>query len=807
MTALIEILKESWRITTRNKLNSLIAVLILAAGLSACIFAIGMGAALYKNDGSVIPKALYALGEFNNGAVQGLRGRDGLALKQSNVPELSDLSLIRPAAFNVHTGSDQSARAFNVEGAWVDGAIFSKLGWRMALGRDFTSDDFANSATDDASNSAIAGARDIAGAIIIGDNLWRSELGARADIVGQKITVDGTPRTVIGVLGPDRAFPNREQVYVPFRLTESSALIGRFFVAFAILEPQALARVQAVLALRQARRVADVGESAKKTPFVAMELMGGSVNAESRLLFDALSLVGWLVLLLAATNVGGLMLVHWLTRTHEIATRSALGSSRARLAGSAFLQSTLLVTLALGLALFAMRFGMARFENFLHFGDSAQIPLYVHFDLKASMVVPIFIACLITTIVSTFPVLWHLRETNLMRELRGTERGNSNSGKLGLLLLVAQCFLSVAAVLVAIICAQGSQTALSRDYGIHAPRVVVAQIRSSDPAAQAEAAQKLIAQLKAHPEVELFSVSMTIPQVFNVNRDVKLGDELASFNFAPSDENFAEIYGIKMRPGRWFSVGDIGKPVTVLDPAAAEKAFGSASVIGKELRFFDADGRTEKSATVIGITEPVTLDFEQGKDRPSMFVPMQLDNPWGARFSIRTRNPNPQSFLKTIARMGAALDQRVALFDVSTYAQAFKRGGGSYQLLSYMFAPMGLLALVLTAVGLAALLGSLVARRMRQSAIRRALGAGVYGVLVPLLRPLLSAAFVGLVLGTSIAVPLGINLSNVFYGEQNLSGTSIFLTLIVVILSLALACITPARRALRANPNMILKQE
>ena len=802
MTALIEILKESWRITARNKLNSLIAVVILAAGLAACIFAIGMGAALYTNDGSVIPKTLYALGELNNGAVQGLRGRDGLALKQSNVPELSDLSLIRPAAFNVHTGSDQSARAFNVEGAWIDGAIFSKLRWRMALGRDFTADDFANSATDDdVSNGAIAGA------IIIGNNLWRSELGARADIVGQEITVDGTPRTVIGVLGPDHAFPNREQVYVPFRLTDSSDLIGRFFGAFAILEPQALAKVKALLALRQASRLAEVGESAKKTPFAALQLMEGSVSAESRLLFDALSLVGWLVLLLAATNVGGLMLVHWLTRTHEIATRSALGSSRARLAGSAFLQSALLVTLALGLALFAMRFSMAKFENFLHFGNSAQLPLYIHFDLKASMFLPIFIACLISTIVSTFPVLWHLRETNLMRELRGTERGNSNSGKLGLILLVAQCFLSVAAVLVAIICAQGAQTALNRDYGIHAPRVVVAQIRSSDPIAQTEAAQKLIVQLKANPEVELFSVSMTIPQVFNFNRDVKLGDELASFNFAPSDENFAEIYGIKMRSGRWFSVSDIGKPVTVIDPAAAEKAFGSANAIGKELRFFDADGQTEKSATVIGITEPVTLDFEQGNDRPSMFVPMQLDNPWGARFSIRTRSANPQPFLKTIARIGATLDQRVALFDVSTYAEAFKRGGDSYQLLSYMFAPMGLLALVLTAIGLAALLGSLVARRMRQSAIRRALGAGVYGVLVPLLRPLLSAAFLGLVLGTGIAVPLGMNLSNVFYGEQNLSATSIFLTLIVVILSLALACITPARRALRANPNMILKQE
>ena len=157
--------------------------------------------------------------------------------------------------------------------------------------------------------------------------------------------------------------------------------------------------------------------------------------------------------------------------------------------------------------------------------------------------------------------------------------------------------------------------------------------------------------------------------------------------------------------------------------------------------------------------------------------------------------------------VGTEADQRVALFNVRTYAEAFARNGGGFRLLSYMFAPMGLLALILTAVGLAALLGSLVARRMRQSAIRLALGAGVYGVLVPLLRPLLSAALLGLILGTTVALPLSMKFSGVFYGSESLSYASIFFTLIVVIVGLGLACIAPARRALRANPNRILKQE
>ena len=798
MTAFFDILKESLRITTRNKLNSLLAVLILAAGLAGCIFAIGMGAALYKNDASVIPESLYILGELEKGGIQGMRGRDGLALKQSNVPEFNGLTLIRQAAFNVHTGSELAARGFKVDGAWIDGAIFSRLGWRMARGRDFAVDDFSASSAEE---------RGISGGVIIGDNLWRSEFGARTDIIGLNIIVDGTPRSVIGVLKPDRAFPGSEQLYVPFRLTESNTLISRFFGVFAFFEPQALPRVNALLAARQIQRVAENGESAKQTPFAAMDFASAGLNTELRVVFSMLSLIGWLVLLLAATNVGGLMLVHWLTRTHEIATRSALGSSRLRLAGSAFLQSFMLVALALGIALLAMQFGMAKFEQFLRASDSAQVPLYVHFDFKLSMLAPMFLACISTAVVTTFPVLWHLRETNLMRELRGAERGNSNSGKLGIILLVLQCFLSVAAVLISIVCARGADTALNRDYGIHAPRTVVAQIRSSDLATQTEVAQKLFDQLKAHPEVEQVSMSIGIPQVFSIDRDVVLGDQRLSFNFAPSDQNFADVYGIKLRSGRWLLDTEVGKPVAVIDVAAAEKLFGSTPAIGQTVRYLDADGRTKKNATVIGVTEPVTLDFEQGIDGPSMFVPMQADTVWGVSFSIRTRDKNAETFLPTLDRIGAAVDQRVALFNVRTYAEAFERNGGGFRLLSYMFAPMGLLALILTAVGLAALLGSLVARRMRQSAIRLALGAGVYGVLVPLLRPLLSAAFLGLILGTTIALPLSMKFSEVFYGSETLSYGSIFLTLTVVIVGLALACITPARRALRANPNMILKQE
>ncbi len=801
MTALFDIWKESLRITLRNKLNSLLAVVILAAGLAGCVFAIGMGVALFSNDGSVIPQTIHVIGEREGTRMGALRGRDALALRALNLPELATMSLLRSATFNVRiqkTNKPGAGRGLNIEGVWTDGEIFTTLGWTMALGRDFRPADFVANGANDAA---------ISGGVIISDLLWRNEFGARANVLGQPLLIDGTRREVIGVLRPSRAFPNRGQLYVPFRLSADSTLIGRFFNVFARIQPNQLDAVKIGVAALQARREADVGAPAKRSPFSVVDFSTAGANPETKLVFQMLSIVGWLVLLLASVNVGGLLLVHWLSRTHEIATRSALGSSKVRLAGAALMQATILVALALSLTLISLHFGMPMFEEFLHTSPNAGVPIYMHFNLKLGMLLPMMLACLVAVFASTAPVLWHLRESNLMRELRGTERGNSGAGKLGLTLLVTQCLLSVSAVLIAVMCAQGASAAMQRDYGIHAPRVLVAQIRSSDQAAQIQAGRQLFAELKAHPDVELASASMGIPQIFQPNAELVVGTERVAINFTPSDANFADVYGVKIRTGRWLLDTDVGHNVVVIDPAAAALAFPTGDAIGQEITYFGIDGKSKRSATVIGITEPVSLDLEQGPDKPSMFVPMQWDESLGVCFSVRTRAQNERTFLPTFARLGNAADARIALFNLRSYREAFEAAGGGYRILSGLFAPMGVLALVLTAVGLAALLGSLVAKRMRQSAIRRALGASASGVLIPLLRPLLLAAAFGLAVGTALALPLAIQMSKMIFEGQYLSSATIIITLLIVIGALLVACITPARRALRANPNLILKQE
>jgi putative ABC transport system permease protein len=804
MSALMDVWREALRITLRNKAASLLSILILIAGLAGCIFGIGMGASLMNASGSVIPSRLHSLGTLGPTGLGGLRGHEVLSLRQRQLPELAAMSAVRSAQFNVYVADVAGGgRSLSVDGAWIDQPIFTQLNWPMALGRDFVQADFAASST--ASQASVDDIKR-SGSVLVGEQFWRTVLAANPKAIGTSLRIDGAQHTIVGVLPEGRAFPFRQQIYLPFQLSPSSALMPRVMGLFAIIEPAQLQTVQSTLELMQAERVKELGPIAKNTPLKIQSFFDANNSLENKIIFQTLSVVGFLVLLLAATNVGGLLLVNWLARSQENATRTALGCTRARLGMASVTQASLLVLIALTLTIITMNFGLPWFETYLHQAQGG-IPLYMHLNFKTSMILPVALVSLVTVAAVAFPVYWHLREAALMRGLRVGERGNSSPGKLGLVLLGLQCALSVAAVMIALLCARGANHAMTRSYGIQAPQVVVTRIMSSDLATQEQAARKLLSSLRAHADVLDVSVSVGIPHAMLMQRDLQLPASKVDVDYVPADRKFAELYGIKLRRGRWFTDADEGRDVVIIDPATALTAFKTEEAIGRTLNYIHGDGKTLLSATVIGVTDPVGLDLEQGPDQPSMFVPMLWNSGAGVSFAIRTRASDPASFLPTLARLGVANDQRVALLDSKTYLQAFQQNGSGFRLLSGLFAPMGLLALLLAGVGLAALLGALVARRMRQSAIRRALGANTVAVLTPLLRPLFVTAFIGLTIGALLATPLGVKMSDVLYGGENMSIQTVLSTLAVVIAGLIAASVLPARRALKVNPNIVLKQE
>jgi putative ABC transport system permease protein len=314
--------------------------------------------------------------------------------------------------------------------------------------------------------------------------------------------------------------------------------------------------------------------------------------------------------------------------------------------------------------------------------------------------------------------------------------------------------------------------------------------------------------VRTQAEVELVGLSQCVPVVSCAERKVQLSNYKVVFNFAQVDENFATLYGIRLRQGRWIDAHDVeaSTPVAVLDLTAAIKIFGSADVLGKQLHYFGVDEVQRFAVTIVGVTDVVRTDNDQGADAPSMFVPVRWAAPGSLFLNVRTRG-NPENYIAELQKLVAKTDQSVALVSVKTYAQAFRERAFGFRVIAGMFAPMGILALLLACTGLAGILGNLVARRMRESAIRRSLGATGLAVLVPLLRPLLWACGIGLAVGAAVAIPLSFDFNQMLFGGGALTLPSTLLTLAAVLLALFLAALLPARRALRADPNLILKQD
>jgi hypothetical protein len=159
---------EAWRMSRRNRISLIFAVLILAAGLSNCIFSTGMQASLFREDGIVLPLHFSSIGEIDNGQLTPISDHDVLLLRAQKLPELAQMVAISPTTFNLFQDNVQAdVKAAAVSGIWVDAPLFTALKWPMQLGRDFAPEDF---------KADIAGDPNVP--IIISNALWLRELRA-----------------------------------------------------------------------------------------------------------------------------------------------------------------------------------------------------------------------------------------------------------------------------------------------------------------------------------------------------------------------------------------------------------------------------------------------------------------------------------------------------------------------------------------------------------------------------------------------------------------------------------------------------
>ena len=697
-----------------------------------------------------------------------------------------------------------------VRGIRITPSLPTVLGVSPVLGRGFTADD------------ALAGAPAV---VVLSYETWQRDYGGARDVLGRAIKLDEVSHVVVGVM-PARwdefASPIRADVYFPLLLAPASATGFQFVSTVARLRPDvsvdaANAEINALLE----RALAEAGRQIFGGPVIARiarpaERVGASLRDA---LFVLLGAVG-LVLLVACSNVANLLLARGTSRARELALRAALGASTWRLV-RAMLAECLVLALAAGAVGVAVGWltlrVLARLRPgyLVSFGDVQLDPVVLAFTFGMSV--------LTALLFGAAPAL-QLRSRRFGDALRGGASGVVRGGgaRLRKLLVAAQMALSVILLVGAVLLVRSVMYLQSIDVGFDTQNLFTAQLslpraRYEAPTSRDVLAEQLLERLRPVPSVAAVTQANLAPPNWTMGSRGKLeitgvtlseADARAAYasNFVRPD--FFSTLGIRLLQGRTFTSEEMQSGAAVIvNRGAAERFWPERNAVGAQLKWGSL------SATVVGVVNDIVHGEMETADAPYFYVPFSADRapinagqPPTVTLIVRAAG-DPADAIAALRAETQALDPEVAVQNVTLSETAYASTIAGPRFNMALLTAFAAIALVLAAVGLAAVIGYEIAERTHEIGIRMALGARTENVRRFAMRNGLTPAFVGVFFGVIGALAATRLIAGMLYGITPLDPLT-FVAVVALLVLVALgASWVPARRATRVDPITALRAE
>ncbi len=704
-------------------------------------------------------------------------------------------------------------------GMMVSGNYFHVLGVEPQLGRGFREEE-----------DEVPG-RDTV--VVLGPAFWKHEFASDPSIVGRTIRLNGTDFTVIGV-APD-TFPGLRifggpDFYMPLAMARvfSTNPQKNFFEDRDDRELSVRARVKPGTTLQQARSELTVlaqdferaypkvnrdRGAAVRTQF-EMRTRDDDVNWKFSVIFAILALA---VLLVACTNVAGLLLSRARTRTREIAVRLALGAGRFRLIRLLLTESLMLACLG-GLGGIAVGYG--GITSLSTFNIPAELPVTIPFRMDARML----LASLALSVVSAllFGLVPALQSTraDLVNGLKSADVDVPGRKRLWgrNVLVVAQVSMSLMLLTAAFLMARSFQHSVLEGTGFAKDHLLMARF---DPrlvqydAAQTQQFYKLLAErarvapgvqsaaLTQNPPLGLndFDRIAFVPDGFEMPRD----RENFTSTMDTVDEGYFETMGIPIVRGRGFLASDTGDAprVAVVNEQFAKHYWPGADAVGQHIRL---NSRTGTPVEIIGVAQ--TIKYRTG-ERPIDFVYVPLAQHPVTRMVLLLRSSgDPLQLVKSVKDVVRTLNPNLPMLETRSYEDLYRYAAVEGPRVAIeLVGTMGAVGLLLAVAGLYGLVAYNVSRRTREIGIRMALGAASSDVL----RLVMGKGLMLVGTGTTIGLAMGFAVEHLMNSMLfNAGGVDIVAYLIVVpsmFLVTMLAAYVPARRASRIAPAQALRYE
>jgi predicted permease len=816
MRTLAQDLRYGLRMLRRSPGFTLVAVVTLALG-------IGANTALFSVVNGVLfnplpfPQAdrLLALHESKPNFEYGSISYANFLDWQQNNRTFASMAIFRGYSFSL-TGAGEAQQ---VNGEFISSDFFRLLGVNPLLGRTFLPGEDRIGA---------------APVVLIGASLWERKFRSRPDILGRTVTLDGRSYIVVGVIPESfHLFPSfrGRQVYVPVGQWDTPMLLqrgaGMGLHGIGRLKPgvtldQARADMSAVSRRLAAAFPADKGMTAKVLPL--KQQLVGDVQPFLLVLLGA---VGF-VLLIACVNVANLLLARSMARVRELAIRTALGASRARVVRQLVTESVLLAvlggSLGLLLAIWGTRAALAALPTALPRSEQVGFDTHVLlFTIAASLLAGI--------LPGLIPALLGNSQVDVYNPLKEGGRSSTSARH------NAQSIFVIVEVALALVLLVGSGLmvrSLARlwrvDPGLH-PHNVLSVGHSLPPAmmkASPQAIRTAFRQLETKwasiPGVQAVSLTWgAIPmsdddeQLFWLAGHPKPANE-NDMNWAIDyvvGPDYLKVMRIPLHYGRFFNAQDNehAPSVAVVDEVFSRKFFPGQDPIGKRLILNNSGTQVQ----IVGVVQHVKqwgLDLDDTQPlRAEIYLPcMQMPDafisasPSGSDVMVRSDGPNP-ALLETMRQAARQLDSENVLFGAATMDEVIRESLGTRRFFMILLGIFAALAVVLASIGIYGVISYVVGERTREIGIRVALGADHAEILRLVLGRGGKLAGLGVIFGLAASMALTRLMSGLLYG---VSATDLF-TFVTVASLLTLvalaACYLPARRAAKVDPVVALRCE
>jgi putative ABC transport system permease protein len=817
--AVLHDLRFAFRLIAKDRWFSAAVIVVLALGIGANAtgFTI-VNAAFLRGLPFEESDRLYVLSWLNR---TGRRSSASLAELQDwreQSRSFTGLAAYRDATMNL---SDDRALPELASGTWLTANTFGVLRQPPLLGRDFDAGDER------------AGADPVA---IIGYGIWKNRYGGDPDVIGKTLRIDGKPATIIGVMPDTMRFPDNSEVWAPFVPTEAQKrrdvrplrVFGRLKDGTERREAQAeLSGIAQQLRAAYPDATRDLVGLRVET--FTERYIGGGGRPMLKMLMGAVVFV----LLIACANVANLLLSRSAYRAREIAVRSVLGATRWRVVRQLLLESVVLALIGGAIGLLLARAGVQVFAGAMR---SSALPYWVVFSVDYVVLAYVAAICVLTAVVFGLAPALHISRTNHSDVLKEGGRGTTGHRRVrwfSSAMVVTELALTVVLLAGAGLMIRSFLTLYAVDIGIKTERLMTMRLQlPGSKYANAEARraffERLEPRLAAIPGVEAAAVTTGVPSRDGGERLLEIDAPALSDSRSTGVEGAAgpvHVSTVTISP-RFFEVVDVplvrgrnfhgvdgapGFETVIINEDLAARFFPGEDPIGRRLRFTQrepAPGRPpDVWRTIVGISGRIlhgsSLDLYLNA---VVYIPYRQESPADASLLVRSALP-PGSVMDGVRREVQAIDRDQPIYTIQTLEQLLAADRWWYRTWGGMFGVLAVIGLVLSSVGLYAVMAYSVTQRTQEIGVRMAVGAQRWQVSWLILRRGLVQLAAGLTLGLAGALALAGAMRIGIVGIASTDPVTLTaITLLLTSVSIA-ACVLPARRATRVDPVVALRAE